>query len=66
MLVWMALSVVLYTLNVQTITATTVLDAFLEGVSTYGCPVYVRSDHCGEHVECGDTYYLHIMTHLEF
>ena len=31
--------------------ATTVLDAYLEGVSMYGCPVCVRSDHGGENVE---------------
>lgn len=31
--------------------ASTVLDAFLEGVSIYGSPAYVRSDHGGENVE---------------
>ena len=31
--------------------ATTVKDAFLEGVSEYGTPAHVRSDHGGENVE---------------
>lgn len=31
--------------------ATTVKDAFLEGVSEFGTPAHVRSDHGGENVE---------------
>ena len=44
----MAFPIVLYTSNVQT---TTVQLQFLEGVSVYGEPARLRSDHWGENIE---------------
>ena len=35
--------------------ATTVLNTFLEGVSVFGMPTRVRTDHCGENTEFGNT-----------